>query len=122
MKHFVLIALLTLTACATVTAEHEQAINVTTKPAGASCALTNGQGMWEITKTPGTVRVDRSFSPLNVTCSKKGAGSATQTIEANTRGRAYGNIALLGIPAIVDAATGAGYTYAAENVSLELTR
>jgi len=120
MKHLPLIALLALTACATVTADHEQVISIKTSPAGASCALTNSQGMWEIAKTPGNVTVPRGFSPLKVTCAKHGAGSATTMLEAQTRGRAYGNILLLGVPALVDVSTGAGYEYVPDNIELKL--
>lgn len=122
IRQFLISSILLLSACATVTADSEQVIGVTTSPAGASCTLANGQGTREIATTPGSAKVARSFSPLTITCSKKGAGSATQTVEAKTRGRAYGNIALLGIPAIVDAGTGAGYEYEPAAVELVLTK
>ncbi len=117
-----ILILLPLAACATVTADHDQRIQVSTVPAGASCTLTSGNGSWEIAKTPRSVAVARGFSPLVVTCSKKGAGTATETIEAKTRGRAYGNIALLGVPAVVDAATGAGYVYEPDSLNLKLSK
>ncbi len=112
-------ALLFLCGCATLTAEDTQTINVTTEPAGAACTLTNKLGAWNIPATPAGALVHRSFSPLIIECRKAGL-SATQSLEPFTRGRAYGNILLLGIPAYVDAATGAGYEYRPQSVTLKL--
>ena len=64
--------------------------------------------------------MDRSFEPLSVGCTLAGAGSASMVIEAKTRGRAYGNILLGGVPALVDAKTGDGYEYAPSSVTLTL--
>jgi hypothetical protein len=110
---------LSLGGCATLTADAEQSISVVTEPAGASCILANQVGSWSVAKTPGTALVTRSFSPLAIQCKKDGL-SGSQTLEAQTRGRAYGNILLLGIPAAVDASTGKGYEYDPENVSIVL--
>lgn len=109
-----------LTACATLTADADQEINVATTPPGAACVLSNGEGSWSIASTPGSAMVKRAFSPLLVRCDKAGTKGAGQIIEAETRGRAYGNILLLGIPAIVDSATGDGYVYNPDGVSLTL--
>ena len=111
---------LTLSACATVTADSDQLIEVSTTPAGANCILSNSDGSWTIDKTPGSVIVDRSYEPLSVGCTLAGVGSASTLIEAKTRGRAYGNILLLGIPALIDAKTGSGYEYAPANINLPL--
>ena len=111
--------MLCLSGCASVTAQDTQSISVATIPAGATCTLSNKLGAWAISSTPASASVHRSFSPLRIDC-KKGALSESQTLEPNTRGRAYGNILLLGIPAYVDAATGAGYEYSPDNVTLTL--
>ena len=63
-----LIALIALVGCATVTAEKEQEILITTTPDKARCTATNGAGRWELSRTPGTVVVDRHFSPLTIEC------------------------------------------------------
>lgn len=110
---------LSLGGCATLTADAEQSISVVTEPAGASCGLVNQAGNWSIAQTPGAELVTRSFSPLVIHCTKDGLGGS-QTLEAQTRGRAYGNILLLGIPAAVDASTGKGYEYDPENASIVL--
>lgn len=119
MKHAALVVLLILPACATVTSKSTQDITVTTEPAGASCELTNKDGSWVIESTPGTVAVQRSFSPLTVHCAGNGL-SATEVLEPRTRGRAYGNILLFGLPAYVDAATEKGYEYEPDRISLTL--
>ena len=119
MKTISIAMLLVLTACATITKDSDQAITVTTEPAGASCLLTNAVGSWEIDETPGDAIVKRNFSPLQIQCNKDGLDAST-TLEPKTRGRAYGNILLGGVPAIVDANTGAGYEYAPGAATLVL--
>ncbi len=114
-----LAALLLVSACATVTSKSTQDIAVTTEPAGAACILSNGTGSWHIDETPGTAAVHRSFTPLKVSCGN-GSMHGNTTLEPKTRGRAYGNILLLGLPAAVDAGTGYGYEYAPDSVSIEL--
>jgi hypothetical protein len=122
MKRFLIpLALGGLSACATLTADSDQAITVTTEPAGAHCTLKNAVGSWEIAKTPGSVTVDRSFSPLVITC-QSATGTSTATLQPATRDRAYGNILLLGYPAFVDAGTGAGYEYDPARVTVSLTQ
>lgn len=115
-----LIGLILLSACATITAESEQTISVQTTPPGASCSLRNDQGSTSLDETPGSATVTRSYSPLTIRCEKDGM-SASTTLEPSTRGRAYGNILLLGLPAIVDASTGKGYEYDPASVRLQLT-
>lgn len=120
MKRLLLpFVLLVLTGCATITAEPDQEISVTTMPAGASCTLQNNVGSWKINKTPGSVRVKRDFSPLVIDCEITKAGQK-KTLSPATRGRAYGNLLLLGIPALVDAYTGDGYEYQPSEVTLTL--
>ncbi len=110
--------LLALGACATVTKDTTQIISVSTTPPGASCLLHNAAGSWDIASTPGEAKVKRNFSPLEISCNKEGREART-VLEPRTRGRAYGNILLGGAPAIVDANTGAGYTY--DELPVELT-
>lgn len=124
MKHISLlisaVALFSLSGCATITAESDQLIELSTTPPGANCVLSNSQGSYTIATTPGSVIVPRMFEPLGVSCSLAGYAPVGTTLEAKTRGRAYGNILLLGLPAIVDASTGAGYEYEPARVNLTL--
>lgn len=114
-----LLPLLFLTACATVTAQPDQSIAVSTEPSGAHCRLVNAVNSWNIESTPATVHVRRSYSPLEISCSKGNRSGKTE-LPPYTRGRAYGNILLLGIPAIVDAGTGNGYEYRPDSAHLIL--
>ncbi|MBX9726140.1 MAG: hypothetical protein K2X09_02640 [Rickettsiales bacterium] len=122
IKHvFIIFTLTTLSACATLTGGHEQEIAVSTTPAGAKCLLTNGQESWTIETTPGAVSLPRAYQPIRVSCSLTRYETAHITLEPQTRGRAYGNILLLGLPTLVDASTGAGYEYTPEAIALTLT-
>lgn len=111
MKHILsCIALLPLLGCATITAESEQSILIDTAPQGAVCTITNEETALTSETTPATITVKRSYSPLKVSCEAEGM-KGDAILEAGTRGRAYGNILLAGIPALVDASTGKGYEY-----------
>lgn len=120
IRQFLISSILFLSACATITASHEQEIKVVTTPAGARCVLETTEQQWLIEETPGSVAVARAFEPLLATCTLTGYAKKHVTIEAQTRGRAYGNILLLGIPALVDTATGAGYEYSPDHIELTL--
>lgn len=121
MQRFIsLVVLPVLAACATVTAEPDQDIAVATTPPGAACSLQNNEGTWTTTTTPATVRVKRSFSTLTIYCSHAEAGDGEMALSPKTRGRAWGNLLMLGLPATVDAATGAGYEYDPSTVTIPL--
>ncbi len=117
-KHLLLTALLALSACATLTADGDQIITITTVPPGAQCEIINSLGRYTIAATPDNITVPRAHEPLDVNCKLPGYPPAQTVIEGKTRGRAYGNILLLGIPALVDAGTGKGYEYDPANVTL----
>lgn len=119
MRHL-LPMLVLLSACATITKDNQQMVSVATDPAGAHCTLTNQVDSWDIPETPGEVAVTRSFSPLTVRCTAPDGRTGSAVIEPKTRGRAYGNILLGGVPAIVDANTGAGYEYAPRRATIPL--
>lgn len=120
MRYFWLsLLMLPLAACATVTAESEQKISIATTPEGATCTASNSRGTNTSEPTPSSVTVQRAFDPLAIRCELDGA-TADATLQPGTRGRAYGNILLLGFPALVDAYTEKGYEYA-DSVNLTLT-
>jgi hypothetical protein len=119
-QHLVSLALLlSLSACATLTGGREQEISITTTPAGADCLLTNGEESWTLQQTPGSISLPRAYQSITINCTLAGYAPISTTLSPKTRGRTYGNIALGGIPAIVDMQTGAGYAYEPENVVLE---
>ncbi len=118
---FLILPALLLSACATLTADREQTVRVVTTPeAGATCDITNGEQSWHIDSTPAEITVPRAYKKLTVVCNKDQVIRGKSTNQAETRGRAYGNILLLGVPAFVDAATGAGYTYP-DTITVPLT-
>ena len=123
MKKFItILALGTLTACASTTADSYQGIAITTTPPGALCTAKNDAGQSSLAQTPGTISVKRAFAPLTIQCAKRGYATAQITLEAQTRNRAFGNILLGGVPALADAYTGDGYEYAPAEVVLKLTK
>ncbi|MFZ4541698.1 MAG: hypothetical protein ACOYNL_07810 [Rickettsiales bacterium] len=115
-----LTALLGLNACATITADSQQEITVSTNPSGASCLLHSDEGQWTVASTPGAANVERAFTLLEVTCTLSGYEPGHTTLTPQTRGRAYGNILLGGVPAVVDAGTGKGYEYSPYMVDVQL--
>jgi len=65
-----------------------------------------------ISATPGSVRLDKSKNDLAVTCSKDGFQTATVNHAAAFSGATFGNIIAGGVVGvIVDAASGANYSY-----------
>ena len=65
-----------------------------------------------ITATPGSVRLDKSKNDLSVTCAKDGYQTATVSRAASFGGATFGNIIAGGvIGVVVDAASGANYSY-----------
>lgn len=118
MKHALFALVMSVSACATVTSESTQEIRVVTEPAGAACQLRNQWGSWTIDEAPGNAPVHRSFSPLRITCSWDDGTSKQAMLEPRTRGRAYGNILLFGLPVLVDAGTGYGYEYEPDRIEL----
>lgn len=113
-----LLLCLTLTACATVVGGREQEIVIQTAPEGASCLISSVEASWSVGRTPATVTVPRSLQPLTVTCTLEGYQPATTMLEARTRTLSYANILMLGVPALLDAQTGAGYEYEPSAVML----
>jgi hypothetical protein len=78
---------------------------------GAACTLTNSEGIWYLT-SPGSATVHKTKNDLTVTCTKDGFQSGSQVAVANFGGATFGNLVVGGgIGAIVDAASGANYSY-----------
>lgn len=123
MKRSLALALaFTLSACATVTGGRDQEISIRTNPVGAQCVLSNLEENWQVESTPASIRIPRAYVPIEVTCTLAGYAPAHVQLEPQTRGRAYGNIALFGVPALVDAGTGAGYEYSPAELLLTLEK
>ncbi len=98
-----------LSACATLVDGSSQSVTVSTNPPGASCTLDR---VGAIPATPGSVRVDKSKNDLSVTCAKDGYQTATVAHPPSVGAATFGNIIAGGvIGVVVDAASGANYTY-----------
>lgn len=108
-------SLIALGGCATVIKGTTQDIAVETNPPGASCTVSrNGAQIAILSATPGKVQVSRDKSPLMVSCTKapEAATPVNQTVESKFNGATFGNILAGGvIGVVVDASTGANYTY-----------
>jgi hypothetical protein len=103
-------------ACATIVDGSNQNLTVSTDPAGAQCAVDRaGTRLGMINPTPGSLRIDKSKNDLTVTCEKDGFRPAAVSQTASFGGTTFGNLLLGGgIGLIVDAASGANYSYPSE--------
>ncbi len=110
-----------LSACATLVNGSNQTITVSTTPPGATCTLDRMNiRLGAIAQTPGSVRIDKSKNDLSVTCTKEGYQTATVTNAPKFGGATFGNIIAGGVVGVVvDAASGANYTYP-DNVEVAL--
>tara|TARA_X000001036_G_scaffold308738_1_gene287403 strand:+ start:1955 stop:2380 length:426 start_codon:yes stop_codon:yes gene_type:complete len=113
MKKLVLmLSVLSVSACASIVSGDQQVVSVETPDCdGAKCKLSNEQGTYYVSPTPGTVTINKSASPMILECSK-GNKKEMSTVESGTEGMAFGNILAGGIiGAAVDMGTGAAYDY-----------
>lgn len=118
-KHGMVIACVaSITACASITGGRYQKVNVHSQTpsgvpiTGASCALTNDYGTVNV-QAPGTAKVHRSSSPLQVNCTKDGSTVAQQVFPSSLRGMVWGNILIGGLVGIIiDFSNGAAHHYA----------
>lgn len=121
MKVLFVLPLAMLSACATIVNGSSQTVTVSTMPTAATCTLDRmGARIGAISQTPGSVRLDKSKNDLSVTCSKPGFQTATVTRAPSFGGATFGNIIAGGvIGVVVDAASGANYSYP-EDIRLDL--
>ena len=116
-----LLACLSLPACATLVEGTNQSVTVSTDPPGASCILSrHGETVGAIALTPGSVQVSKSKDDVSVACQRQGFQTATVSRSPSFGGATFGNIIAGGVVGVVvDAASGANYTYPSEiHVSL----
>ena len=122
IKNFlILVILIFLTGCASITESKNQSMSVSTgEVIGAMCTLTNSKGSYYVNSTPGSVMVQNACDQLTVTCKKDGyvpANPNAGSVQDKSKGMAWGNIIFGGIIGIaVDRQTGAGCTYPQQNI------
>ena len=98
--------------CASIIDDDNQPISVDTPGCpGASCQLTNSQGVYFVKSTPETIVVNKAFGDLTIVCTK---GDKKETLihvsKANVS--VFGNILFGGLPGVlIDAGSGSGYDY-----------
>lgn len=121
LKTIFVLPLAMLSACATLVNGSSQNVTVSTNPPGASCTLDRvGARVGAISATPGSVRLDKSKNDLSVTCAKDGYQTATVAHPPSFSGATFGNIIAGGvIGVVVDAASGANYSYP-DDIRLDL--
>jgi uncharacterized protein YceK len=119
-----MVAVTLVSGCASIVNGQNQSLSVQTQKAGkqvagASCKLSNPDGVWFVT-TPGSTTVDRSFENLVIQCDKEGFGPGLNSVKSSTKAMAFGNIIFGGvIGAGVDMASGAAYDYP-ELITIEM--
>jgi hypothetical protein len=101
-----------LCGCATITKGTTQTIAVDTPGVpGAVCTIETQSGPRGVT-TPGNVTLDKSSSPLPITCTKQCYLNGSNIIPSGTEAMAAGNVVFGGLVGLgVDAATGAMNKY-----------
>jgi len=115
-KIIIVLILIALSGCSTITGSTTQNISVETRSdngsiSGAECELTNAKGKWMV-RTPGSTMIQRSNDDLITLCNKKGYIAGQQKSTSTTKGSMFGNIILGGgIGAIVDHQNGSAYEY-----------
>lgn len=116
-KIFLILFILVMSGCASITGSKNQPLSVTASldgnpVVGANCELLNDKGKWFVT-TPGSVVILKSYQDLTVTCRKsetKKVGATT--FQSANEGSVWGNVLAGGIIGYaVDAGTGAGFSY-----------
>lgn len=111
----VVMSLLSLTGCASVTGSKLQPVSVQTihenqEVSGVGCTLTNDADKWYVT-TPGSVTIQKSTGDLAVECKKDGV-AGRETVVSKGNGAVWGNILIGGgIGYVIDRNTGAGFDY-----------
>jgi hypothetical protein len=113
MRIFAILAFaLALAGCATITKGTTQTVAIDTPGVpGATCTIQTQSGPRGVV-TPGSVVLDKSSSPLPITCTKECYVMGSSIIPSGTEAMAAGNVVFGGFIGLgVDAATGAMNKY-----------
>ena len=125
-RSLLVLSLLSVSACSSITQGTKQDITVNTNPAGATCGLQrNGLEIGRVHNTPGSVNVSKTKHDITIICDKKGYERATFINDSGWESASGGaGIALdalltFGMSSAIDSATGADNKYTSPvNVTL----
>ena len=108
-----LLALATLSACATVTSGTDHTLLVESDPAGADCMLQrDSASLGAVNPTPSAIRISKSRHDITVNCEKADYESASRTVTADFQAMTLGNVLVGGVIGVAaDLASGAAITY-----------
>jgi hypothetical protein len=112
------VSLLSVSACSSITQGTDQDIAVNTNPAGATCVLQReGLEIGRVHNTPGSVNVSKTKHDITIICDKEGFETATYINDSGwetasgAAGIALDVILTLGVSSAIDSATGADNKY-----------
>ncbi len=93
-----LLAIATLSGCATVTSGTDHTLLVETDPAGATCILQRqGANIGAVNPTPGSVRISKSRNDILVNCEKADHEATSRTVTAGFQAMTLGNVLIGGV-------------------------
>jgi hypothetical protein len=108
-----MLALATLSACATVTSGTDHTLLVESDPAGAACMLRrDGANIGAVNPTPSAIRISKSRHDITVNCEKAEHEPTSRTVTAGFQAMTLGNVLVGGVVGLAaDVASGAAITY-----------
>jgi hypothetical protein len=108
-----MLAMATLSACATVTSGTNHTLLVESDPVGATCLLRrDGANIASVNPTPGSARISKSRHDITVNCEKADHEPTSQTVTAGFQAMTLGNVLVGGVIGLAaDLASGAAITY-----------
>ena len=108
-----MLALATLSACATVTSGTDHTLLVESAPAGAACMLRrDGANIGAVNPTPSAIRISKSRHDITVNCEKAEHEPTSRTVTAGFQAMTLGNVLIGGVVGLAaDLASGAAITY-----------
>lgn len=108
-----MLALASLSACATITSGTDHTLLVETDPAGATCLLRrDGANIGAVNPTPSSIRISKSRHDITVNCEKADHEPTSRTVTAGFQAMTLGNVLIGGVVGLAaDLASGAAITY-----------
>jgi hypothetical protein len=117
----VLVAALLLAGCASMINGSSSEVNIATRPDGAHCRLSGGDGFTADITTPARLEIPHKAAPVTVTCDAPGFRRTVNTLNAGGSGWLWGNSALIAVTGgaavlglLVDEAMGATTSYGSD--------